>query len=56
MALEMYLQLFSLALDVISQLTDYNKALSLLRLDERFTQLNRKLTEDERMLLKQVLS
>ena len=49
-------ELFTLALDVISQLTDYNKALSLLRLDERFTQLNRKLTEDERMLLKQVLS
>lgn len=48
--------LFALALDTISQLTDYEKAVSLLRLDERFTQLNRKLTEDERMLLKQVLS
>ena len=49
-------ELFTLALGVISQLTDYKKALALLRLDERFTQLNRKLTEDERMLLKQVLS
>jgi tetratricopeptide (TPR) repeat protein len=49
-------ELFTLALDTISQLTDYEKALALLRLDERFTQLNRKLTEDERMLLKQVLS
>jgi hypothetical protein len=49
-------ELFALALDTISQLTDYEKAVSLLRLDERFTQLNRKLTEDERMLLKRVLS
>ncbi len=49
-------KLFTLALDTISQLTDYEKAVSLLRLDERFKQLNRKLTEDERMLLKQVLS
>ena len=49
-------ELFTLALDVIGQLTDYEKALSLLRLDERFTQLKRKLTEDERMLLKQVLA
>jgi tetratricopeptide (TPR) repeat protein len=47
---------FTLALDTITQLTDYKKALSLLQLDERFTQLNRKLSEDERMLLKQVLS
>ena len=49
-------ELFTLALDTISQLTDYEKALSLLRLDERFTQLNRKLTEDERMLLQRILS
>jgi len=49
-------ELFILALDVISQLTDYQKALSLLRLDKRFTQLSRKLSEDERMLLKQILS
>jgi hypothetical protein len=49
-------ELFTLALDAISLLTDYQKALSLLRLDERFTQLNRKPTEDERMLLKQILS
>lgn len=48
--------LFALALDTISQLTDYEKAVSLLRLDERFRQLNRKVTEDERMLLKQVQS
>ncbi len=50
-------ELFSQALAMISQLNqDDKKALSLLRIDERFRQLNRRPNEEERLLLNQVRS
>ena len=48
-------ELFTLALVTITQLgQDDKKALSLLRIDERFRELNRKPNEEERQLLEQI--
>jgi uncharacterized protein (DUF2225 family) len=48
-------EFFTLALGTINQLEQEDKkALSLLRIDERFRELNRKPNEEERQLLRQI--